>query len=129
MKRFTSFAFSAFSVLLVAGAIAPSAQALPKFDSDFKLHTLRLREMDARNKSEENPQPYYPQADYPQADYPQADYPQADYPQTSTQDLPQNDTAEGESKPAAWESSETQEEDSSTDSLIQQRQQALDRRS
>ena len=54
MKRLTlaAFSLSAFSALLVAGAIAPSAQALPKADSGFKLQTLRLREFDARNKND-----------------------------------------------------------------------------
>ena len=56
MKRFTSsvLSASAFSILLLASAIAPSAQALPKIDSDFKLQSLRLSELDARDKSEEN---------------------------------------------------------------------------
>ncbi|MEL7495909.1 MAG: hypothetical protein AAGJ95_18365, partial [Cyanobacteria bacterium J06554_11] len=49
MKRFT---LSALSVVLTLGAIAPTAQALPQGDPDFKLQTLRLEELDARNKSE-----------------------------------------------------------------------------
>ncbi|MEL6260315.1 MAG: hypothetical protein AAFR12_04540 [Cyanobacteria bacterium J06626_6] len=48
MKRFT---LSALSVVLTLGAIAPTAQALPQGDPDFKLQTLRLEELDARNKS------------------------------------------------------------------------------
>ncbi|MEO1394927.1 MAG: hypothetical protein AAFV90_18640 [Cyanobacteria bacterium J06634_5] len=48
MKRFT---LSAFSILLAVGAMAPTAQALPQVDADFKLQTLRLNEFDARNKS------------------------------------------------------------------------------
>ncbi|MEM6451874.1 MAG: hypothetical protein AAF703_16350 [Cyanobacteria bacterium P01_D01_bin.105] len=51
MKRFTFSALS-ISVLLATGAIAPSAQALPQVNADFKLQTLRLSELDTRNKSE-----------------------------------------------------------------------------
>ena len=50
MKRLI---LSAFSVLLAAGAVAPTAQALPKIDSAFNVQKLRLSELDARNKAEE----------------------------------------------------------------------------
>ncbi|MEL7070329.1 MAG: hypothetical protein AAGN15_16955 [Cyanobacteria bacterium J06581_3] len=49
MKRFI---FSAFSIMLAAGAMATEATALPQVDDDFKVHTLRLEEFDTRNKSE-----------------------------------------------------------------------------
>ena len=49
MKRFT---LSALSVLLSVGAIAADAQALPKMDPSFNLQSLRLNELDTRNKSE-----------------------------------------------------------------------------
>ncbi|MEL6601854.1 MAG: hypothetical protein AAFP20_01370 [Cyanobacteria bacterium J06614_10] len=49
MKRFT---LSALSVLLSVGAIAADAQALPQMDPSFKLQSLRLNELDTRNKSE-----------------------------------------------------------------------------
>ncbi|MEL6853798.1 MAG: hypothetical protein AAFO83_01665 [Cyanobacteria bacterium J06607_13] len=49
MKRFT---LSALSVLLSVGTIAADAQALPQMDPSFKLQSLRLNELDTRNKSE-----------------------------------------------------------------------------
>lgn len=57
MKCFTAsvLSVSAFSLLLLASVIAPSAHALPKVDSDFKLQSLRLDEMDARNKANDDP--------------------------------------------------------------------------
>ena len=132
MKRFI---LSALSVLLAAGSIAPAAQALPKVDANFKLQTLRLSELDARNKSEadskfnlqklrleeldarskseENYQPYYPQ--------------------TSEPSQPQNVTAEEESSQTAAESTkqetpQVQEEEASSPlSITERRQQSLDR--
>ena len=43
---------STLTVLLAAGAAAPMAQAFDtKLDPDFNLQELRMRELDARNKS------------------------------------------------------------------------------
>ncbi|MGB3292642.1 MAG: hypothetical protein WBB01_06640 [Phormidesmis sp.] len=43
---------STLTVLLAAGAAAPMAQAFDaKLDPDFSLQELRMRELDARNKS------------------------------------------------------------------------------
>ena len=58
MKRFI---LSACSVVLATAAIAAEAQALPKVDSAFNLQTLRLSELDTRNKSDEPSKPYYSQ--------------------------------------------------------------------
>lgn len=112
MKR---FALSAASVLLAAAALASTAQAAPQIDSAFDLQTLRLSEFDARNKSEEASQPYYSQISYPQ---------------TSTEATPQTVSADQDSLPmvesAVWETTEIQEEESSL-SLTERRQQSLDR--
>lgn len=102
--------FSAFSVLLAAGAIAPTAHALPQIDPAFKLQTLRLNELDARNKSEETPQ-HYPETYQPSS---------------------QNEAAEQGNIPTTestvWETSETQEEDTASAlSLTERRHQSLDR--
>lgn len=56
MKRFI---LSTLSVVLAASAVASTAQALPQVDSDFKVQTLRLSELDARNK-EGYDESYYP---------------------------------------------------------------------
>ncbi|MEO0887917.1 MAG: hypothetical protein AAFY54_18595, partial [Cyanobacteria bacterium J06648_10] len=84
------------------GAISPT----------FKLHSQRLAELDARNKSEDDAQYYYSQP--------------------STQTSPQNVSTEPESIPApeatVWEIPETPVEDSSPAlSVTQRRQQSLDR--
>lgn len=63
MKRFI---LSVFSVVLAAGAVAPNAAAFPQLDADFKIQSLRLREFDARNKSEEAQAPYYPYTQAPE---------------------------------------------------------------
>ncbi|MEL7226110.1 MAG: hypothetical protein AAF810_16040 [Cyanobacteria bacterium P01_D01_bin.36] len=107
------FILSAFSVLLATAAIAPTAQALPKTDTDFSLQMLRLSEFDVRNKGEDSQQPYY-------------------YPEASTQSSPQTVVTEDESaqmeKPAEWETPIAQEEGSPLElSLIEQRHQSLDR--
>lgn len=48
------FVLSAFSVLLAAAAIAPSAQAFDtKIDPSFNVHNLRLEEFDQRRKGSE----------------------------------------------------------------------------
>jgi len=118
------FILSVFSVVLVAASVVPTAQAVPKVDPGFDVQTLRLREFDARNKSDDGQQPYYSE--------------------TSTQAWPQESAAEQESiqtieptveptieptvEPTVWESPETQEEAASPVlSLIQRRQQSLDR--
>lgn len=41
---------SVLSVLLTAAAIAPAAQAAPKFSEENTLHDLRIEELDAREK-------------------------------------------------------------------------------
>ena len=114
MKRFI---LSAFSVMLAVGAVAPTAQALPKLDSAFTLQTLRLNEFDARNKSEDYEQPY-------------------GYPQSSTQPTPQNVATEQEPTPSAeptvWQAPTAEEEVASADaslasSLTELRHESLDR--
>lgn len=113
------FILSTVSVLLATAAVAPTAQALPKADADFNLQTLRLSELDTRNKSEESEQPYYYSDTYA-------------YPETSTQASPQTVSAEKEriqtDELLTQESPATQEEVTSPAlSLIQQRHQSLDR--
>lgn len=130
MKRFI---LSAFSVVLATAAVAPVAQAAPsvdkdfnlqtlrlwemdarnKADADFNLQTLRLWEMDARNKSEDSAQPYY-------------------YPESAAQPSSQAVSAESDSahttEPTAWEAPEVEEDISSpARSLTAQRHQSLDR--
>lgn len=56
------FMLSAFSILLVTAAVAPTAQALPQVSSDFDLQTLRLNEFDTRDRLSTTPQSDYPQA-------------------------------------------------------------------
>ncbi|MEM8502276.1 MAG: hypothetical protein AAF716_03880 [Cyanobacteria bacterium P01_D01_bin.1] len=114
MKRFTlsTFSVSAFSALLVAGAIAPAAQALPEVSANFKIQTLRLSELDTRNKAEERQTPYYPQ--------------------TPAQVSPREVTAEQDSlqiaEPTTWEVPQNQEEADSPDlSLTERRHLSLDR--
>ncbi|MEL6553409.1 MAG: hypothetical protein AAFQ63_08120 [Cyanobacteria bacterium J06621_11] len=111
MKRFI---LSAFSVLIATSAIAPTAQALPKVDPSFEIQTLRLRELDTRNKSEDSQQPYYPQ--------------------TPTQSWTPDTSAEQESaqttEPTTWENAEKQEEEVSSElTVTERRHQSLDRRS
>ncbi|MFK8183066.1 MAG: hypothetical protein AB8B99_06800 [Phormidesmis sp.] len=119
MKRFI---LSAFSIVLATAAIAPAAQALPKIDSDFNLQTLRLREFDDRNKSDEYQKPYYPEEST------------GNYPQDASTEQDRAQTAE----PTVWEAPESQqweapenqqEEDAApTLSITQRRQQELDRK-
>ncbi len=114
MKRFT---LSTFSVLLTVMAIAPTAQALPKVDADFKLQTLRLSEMDARNKSEDDQQPYYPYGK-PQTQMPAQ-------PAPTNPNVEQTDPADTGSTTASEDA-----EESNTSrglSLTERRQQSLDR--
>ncbi|MGD1863800.1 MAG: hypothetical protein ACFB0D_04520 [Phormidesmis sp.] len=106
------FILSVSAVLLASASIAQSAQAAPKVSPDFDLQTLRLGELDTRNKSEEAPQPYYPEA--------------------STQASPQNTSSEADStqtaESAEWKAPESQEEAASASlSLTEQRHQSLDR--
>jgi len=110
MKRFL---LSAFSVVLATAAVAPTAQALPKLDSDFTIQTLRLREFDARNKSDESPQPYYPQTST-----------QTWSPDTATEQEAWQTTPEAQE----WEAPEAEKEVSSpAPSLAERRHQLLDR--
>jgi len=110
------FIFSAFSVLLATGAIAPAAQAFPKTDPTFNLQTQRLSEFDARNKAEDAQQPY-------------------DYSQPSSYSAPQTVWTEQESAEptdaTAWEKPEGWQEEqletaSPALSLIQRRHESLD---
>lgn len=108
------FIFSIFSAFLVAAAVAPTAQALPDVDPDFTVQTLRLREFDTRNKSDDNQQSYYPQT------------------APSTQAWPQNAADEQDStqttEPTVWENPDTQEEGATPVlSVIERRHQSLDR--
>ena len=118
MKRFI---LSSLSILLATAAIslgegfanAPTAQAAPKISADFNLQTLRLQEFDARNKSEDSSQPYYYQQSSPQP---------ASESVTAEQDNWQSD------EPTAWEAPEAEAEASAPErSLIERRQQSLDR--
>lgn len=98
------FMLSAFSILLVTAAVAPSAQALPQISSDFDLQMLRLNEFDARNRI----------APTPQAEYPQAAT-EADYQDYSGQ------------QPTTWDAPEAQEEDAAaTLSVTDRRHESLD---
>ncbi|MEM9948454.1 MAG: hypothetical protein AAF810_20670 [Cyanobacteria bacterium P01_D01_bin.36] len=106
------FILSAFSVLLATAAVAPTAQALPKIDSDFNVQTLRLNELDVRNKSDEGQQPYYPQ--------------------TASESWSQDAAVEQESAQSAettkWEAAEEYPAEESTElSLTELRHESLDR--
>jgi len=106
------FILSACAVVLATAAVATDAQALPKVDSAFNLQTLRLGELDTRNKSDEYSQPYYSQP----ATEPS---PQS----VSTEQVPTQTT-----EAAAWENAQSQEQPSSTIiSLTERRHQSLDR--
>lgn len=119
MKRFI---LSTVSIVLAVSAIAPSAQALPKVDSAFNLQTLRLREFDARNKSEDSEKPYYP---YTQAPAQTSEWTN---PQTVTAEQERTADAETDFQPAALQPSETPNEASTQSlSINERRQQALDR--
>ena len=50
------FMLSAFSILIVTAAVAPSAQALPQVSEDFNLQTVRVNEFEARNRIAPTPQ-------------------------------------------------------------------------
>ena len=109
MKRFI---LSACSVVIATAAIAAEAQALPKVDSAFNLQTLRLSELDTRNKSDEPSKPYYSQ-------------PSTDNASWSTP-IEQENTHTTES--AEWENAEQQEQSASPAiSLIERRHQSLER--
>ncbi len=117
-----NFVLSAFSIALTVSAVAaPSAQAFPQGDSSSSIHTLRLREMDIRNKSEDD-QLYYPYTQTP-----------AQTPAQSTEwTKPESATVEGESvveseaiAPQADEAAT--EEGASATSLTARRLQVLDR--
>lgn len=116
MKRFI---LSAFSVVLAAGAVAPTAQALPKVDPAFNLQTLRLSELDTRNKSEDDQQPYDTTYDT---------YEQQTLGQPTVQNAPgwQEQPASAES--TVWENAEAQSEaNDQSPSLTARRQASLDR--
>lgn len=99
------FILSAFSILLVTAAVAPSAQALPQVSSDFDLQTLRLNEFDTRDRFSPTPQAEYPQA-----------VTEADYQDYSGQ------------KPTKWDAPEAQEEEAAaTLSVTNRRHESLDR--
>ena len=97
------FMLSAFSILLVTAAVAPSAQALPEISEDFDLQTLRLNEFDARDRLAPTPQTWSSEAE-------------ADYQEYS------------DSKPTKWDAPEAQEEEAAaTVSVTSRRQESLDR--
>lgn len=99
------FMLSAFSILLVTAAVAPTAQALPQVSEDFDLQTLRLNEFDTRDSS----------APTPQAESSQAAT-EADYQEYSGQ------------KPTKWDAPEAQEEEADTTvSVTNRRHESLDR--
>ncbi|MFK8186266.1 MAG: hypothetical protein AB8B99_23055 [Phormidesmis sp.] len=148
MKRFTlsAFSISALSVLM-ATAIAPTAQARPQADAPFKLQTLRLSEFDARNKSETDA-PFKLQtlrlSEFDARNKSEVDAPfklqtlrlsEFDarnkseesqqpyyYPQTSTQEAPQTT----EPTPAV-QSDTVEEADTPAASIAERRQEVLDR--
>jgi len=142
MKRFTlsTFSLSAFSVVIAVGAIAPTAKALPQVDADFKLQSLRLEELDARNKGELSPD-FKLQSLRLEALDARNKGEESYYPQTYTQPSAQTVSSEEEGyqttepaawepadEPAAWEPSKIEKEtDAQTLSLTERRQQALDR--
>jgi len=99
------FMLSAFSILLVTTAVAPSAQALPQISSDFDLQTLRLNEFDTRDRFSPTPQAESPQVAT-----------EADYQDYSDQ------------KNTQWDAPEAQAEDAAgTLSLTNRRHESLDR--
>ena len=99
------FMLSAFSILLVTAAVAPSAQALPEISEDFDLQTLRLNEFDARDRL----------APTPQAESYQA-VTEADYQDYSAQES------------TKWDAPEAQEEDAATTlSVTNRRHESLER--
>ncbi|MEL6259861.1 MAG: hypothetical protein AAFR12_02255 [Cyanobacteria bacterium J06626_6] len=116
------FILSACSVLLATAAVATEAQeaqALSKVDSAFNLQTLRLEELDTRNKSDESSQPYYSQPYYSQP---------STEPSSQSVSTEQERTQTTES--AVWENADTQEQlPSPAISLLERRHQSLDRRS
>ena len=122
MKRLI---LSAFSVVLAAGAVAPAAQALPQVDPAFKIQTLRLREFDSRNKSEDYQQTY---GTYGQQTYGQQTYEE----QTLESTTPQNETS-WEKQPVrtestTWENAEEQSDAKAPSlSLLERRHESLDR--
>ncbi|MEL6492180.1 MAG: hypothetical protein AAFV85_06480 [Cyanobacteria bacterium J06634_6] len=97
------FMLSAFSILLVTAAVAPSAQALPQVSEDFNLQTLRLNEFDARDRLAPTPQAWSPQAEAEYQDY-------------------------SDSKTTQWDAPEAQEEEAAeTVSVTSRRHELLDR--
>ncbi|MEO1619454.1 MAG: hypothetical protein AAFU53_00320 [Cyanobacteria bacterium J06632_3] len=111
------FILSACSVILATAAVAAEAQALPKVDSAFNLQTLRLSELDTRNKSDEPAQPYYSQPDYSQPTTESSSWSTPTEPETAQ-------TVE----PTVWEDTEIQEQPSSPAiSVLELRRQVLDR--
>ncbi len=116
MKRFI---LSAFSVVLAAGAVAPTAQALPTVDPDFNLQTLRLSELDARNKSEDD-QPLY--------DTTYDTYEQQALEQPTVQNAPSWQKKPVNADSTVWENAEAQSEaNDQSPSLTARRQASLDR--
>lgn len=119
MKRFI---LSAFSVMLAVSAVSTRASAFPQVDSAFNIQTLRLSELDTRNKSEDDKAPYYP---YGQTS---TQTPEWTTPQTVGAD--EESTIEAEaSDEQATPSAASVADDASTDTLsvIERRQQVLDR--
>lgn len=100
------FILSTVSILLVTAAVAPTAQALPQVSSDFNLQTLRLNEFDTRDRLSPTPS----SSEYPQATTEAATY--------------EDKTAES----TQWEApNASAAENSTTLSVIERRQQLLDR--
>jgi len=105
------FVLSVLSTVLAFNAVAiSSAQALPKGDPTFSLHTLRLRDFDTRNKSEDA-QPYYPAAQTPA--------PAAEW---SDSQAEENTVESVKLTPQEWETSVEQ-----GPSITERRQEVLDR--
>lgn len=116
---------SACSVFLITAAVAPTAQALPKVDPGFTVQTLRLREFDTRNKSDDGQQPYYPQTSTPA--WSQDDAAEQESIQTTESTV--ESAVETTVETTVLESPATPEETSSPVlSVSQRRQQFLDRR-
>jgi len=112
MKRFI---LSAFSIVLAAGAVAPTAQALPQVDPAFKLQTLRLSEIDTRNKSEDDQQPY-------------DTYEQQTLEPPTLQNAPGWQETPVSAESTVWENVEAQSEaNDQAPSLTERRQASLDR--
>jgi len=126
MKRSTlsTLSLSALSMLVTVGTMMPVAQARPQSEPAFNLQTMRLNELDARNKSEQEPQPYYSQPYYSQPSSQATPQPSSPAVTTDSDSL---QTAEP-AKPTTWQAPETQAESSSPAlSLTQRRLQSLDR--